>query len=137
MLGRSPLLRAGGFRPDNLGQHAMAMIGNLCFTLFVIGVLVFTIIAATYEPEDPLFHPSTKITTFLTSTTNATFMSDDTVVKTGEDFMPANQTVFDNFINVTDVENPVTGSAEITVGNECKGSVGQPIDCKGTPKFST
>lgn len=135
MLGRSPLLRAGGFRPDSLGQHALAMIGNLCFTLFVIGVLIFTIIAATYEPEDPLFHPSTKITTFLTGTTNATFKSDDTVVKTGEDFMPANQTVFDNFINVTDVENPATDSAETVVANECEGSVGQPIDCRDPEVF--
>lgn len=135
MLGRSALSRAGGFRPDNLGQHALAMIGNLCFTLFVVGVLIFTIIAATYQPEDPLFHPSTKITTFLTSTTNATFKSDDTVVKTGEDFMPANQTVFDNFINVTDVKNPVTGSAEIMGGNECEGSAGQPIDCRDPEVF--
>jgi len=33
----------------------MAMIGNIYFSFFVIGVLVFTIMAATYEPEDPLF----------------------------------------------------------------------------------
>jgi len=49
MLGRPSLLmsRSGSFRLENLGQNAMAMIGNLCFTIFVVGVLVFIIIATT------------------------------------------------------------------------------------------
>lgn len=119
MIGRSPvLLRNGGFRPENLGPNALALIGNLCFTMFVAGVLIFTIIAATYQPEDPLFHPSTKITTFLTSTSNATFQADTTVVKTGEDFMTSNQTVFATFINITDVENAVPDSAVETTSKE-------------------
>ncbi|EEF37810.1 uncharacterized protein LOC8288338 [Ricinus communis] len=139
MLGRSTLSRTGSFRPENLGQNALAMIGNLCFTLFVLGVLIFTIIAATYEPEDPLFHPSTKITTFLTSTSNATFKSDDTLVKTGEDFMASNQTTLDRLIiNITDIETPSVGAVvdatdinpEITPEN-CVG----PIDCKDPEVF--
>ncbi|KAI4341796.1 hypothetical protein MLD38_026477 [Melastoma candidum] len=142
MFGRSVPLRPGALRPENLGQHALAMIGNLCFSLFVIGVLIFTIIAATYEPEDPLFHPSTKITTFLTSTSNATFKSDNSVVKTGEDFMPVNQTLFESFLNVTDVESSnlvaetVGEEATAAVSNECKGgSAGQPIDCRDPEVF--
>ncbi|XP_021889954.1 uncharacterized protein LOC110808692 [Carica papaya] len=131
MLGRSALSRAGGFRPENLGQNALAMIGNLCFTLFVVGVLVFTIIAATYEPEDPLFHPSTKMTSFLTSKSNATFKADDTVVKTGEDFMGPNQTAFATFINITDVENP-ENTPEVT-STDC--DVNAPIDCKDPEVF--
>ncbi|CAL5393669.1 unnamed protein product [Camellia sinensis] len=123
MLGRNPLLRTGSFRPENLGQNALAMITNLGFAIFVVGVLIFTIIAATYEPEDPLFHPSTQITTFLTSTSNATFKSDNTVVKTGEDFMAANQTAFATFINITDVDNDVPATASV----ECE--VDKPIDC--------
>lgn len=129
MLGRSALSRTGSFRPENLGQNAMVMIGNLCFTLFVIGVLIFTIIAATYEPEDPLFHPSTKITTFLTSTSNATFKSDNSVVKTGEDFMRPNETAIAAFINITDVQNPTPDSTE------CEGGVDQPIDCSDPDVF--
>ncbi|KAL0327925.1 UNVERIFIED_CONTAM: hypothetical protein Scaly_2225100 [Sesamum calycinum] len=84
MMGRSSfaLSRTGSFRPENLGQNALAMVGNLCFTLFVIGVLIFTIIAATYQPDDPLFHPSSKITNFLSSNSIATFKSDVGVVKT-------------------------------------------------------
>ena len=105
MLGRSTLSRTGRFRPENLGQNALAMIGNLCFASFVLEVLIFTIIAATYEPEDPLFHPSSKITTFLTSTSNATFVQDKTAsIKGG--FMPSNQTVFEQFINITEYRNP-------------------------------
>ncbi|KAJ8427833.1 hypothetical protein Cgig2_030096 [Carnegiea gigantea] len=133
MTGRSPLLRAGSLRPGNAGQRALALIGNLCFTLFVIGVLMFTIIAATYEPEDPLFHPSNKISTFLTPTSNATFEFDNTVVNTGEDFMAVNQTAFNTFMNITDVAD----STELA-GNaaaECENEVGKPIDCKDLEVF--
>lgn len=141
MLGRSALSRTGSFRPENLGQNALALIGNLCFTMFVLGVLIFTIIAATYEPEDPLFHPSTKITTFLTSNSNATFKSDNTVVKTGEDFMAANQTAFDTFINLTDVEritHTVDPGVGTTIENEvtsCENSMDSPVDCKDSEVF--
>lgn len=133
MLGRSTLSRTASFRPENLGQNALAMIGNLCFTMFVLGVLIFTIIAATYEPEDPLFHPSAKITSFLTSQSNATFKSDDTVVKTGEDFMALNQTVVATFINATDVEYKEESVTE-TVPN-CEGNVDSPIDCTDPEVF--
>lgn len=131
MLGRNPLLRSGSFRPENLGQNALAMIGNLCFTIFVVGVLIFTIIAATYQPEDPLFHPSTKITTFFTSTSNATFQSDITEVKTGEDFMAANQTIFANFINITDVDTTEQSTSNL----DCKDEVDKPIDCMDPEVF--
>ncbi|CDY27873.1 BnaA07g04630D [Brassica napus] len=129
MFGRSALHRAGGFRPENLGQNALNLIGNIGFSLFVVGVLVFTIIAATYEPEDPLFHPSDKITTFLTSTSNATLRSDESVVKTGEDFMPVNQTAFAAFINITDVEATASEENEL----DCDASV--PVDCKDSDVF--
>ncbi|KAJ0230038.1 hypothetical protein HA466_0311320 [Hirschfeldia incana] len=134
MFGRSALHRAGGFRPENLGQNALNLIGNIGFSLFVFAVLVFTIIAATYEPEDPLFHPSDKITTFLTSTSNATLRSDDSVVKTGEDFMPANQTAFAAFINITDVES--TGNEESNnEGNQLDCDASVPVDCKDSEVF--
>lgn len=133
MMGRFAPTHGGSFRPENLGHHALALIGNLCFSMFVIGVLIFTIIAATYEPEDPLFHPTTKITTFLTSTSNATFKDDNTVVKTGEDFMAVNQTVFESFINITDVEVPKGAGDEALAG--CENSVGQPIDCRDPEVF--
>ncbi|KAL2454942.1 hypothetical protein Adt_47562 [Abeliophyllum distichum] len=138
MFGRSLISRNGSFRPEHLGQNALAMIGNLCFTFFVIGVLIFTIIAATYEPEDQLFRPSTKITTFLTSNSNATFKSDNSVVKTGEDFMASNQTAFATFINITDVDNAVVGAeTELTFAetHDCSGKVDDPINCRDPEVF--
>ncbi|KAK2647861.1 hypothetical protein Ddye_015350 [Dipteronia dyeriana] len=134
MFGRSPLLRSGSFRPENLGQNALALIGNLCFTLFVVGVLVFTIIAATYEPEDPLFHPSTQITRFFTSTSNATFTSDDTVARTGEDFVTMNQTEVGSFINLTDVTN-LTSEAVENGETPTACEVDSPIDCTDPEVF--
>ncbi|CAN4110116.1 unnamed protein product [Withania somnifera] len=127
MLGRPSILlsRTGSFRPENLGHNAMAMIGNLCFAIFVLGVLIFTIIAATYQPEDPLFHPSEKITNFLTSKSNATFRADDTVVRTGEDFLGANQTAFSTFINLNDVDSNL----------DCRGKIDDPIDCTDPDVF--
>lgn len=134
MLGRSAFSRPGGFRPENLGQNTMAMIGNVCFSVFVIGVLVFTIMAATYEPEDPLFHPSTKITTLFTSKSNATFKSDNSVVKTGEDFMATNESVFGSILNMTDVDNSVSGETNEAEVTQCEGNSG-PIDCKNPEVF--
>ncbi|KAI3457690.1 hypothetical protein Pfo_014353 [Paulownia fortunei] len=140
MLGRPSftLSRNGSFRAENLGQNALAMIGNLCFTLFVVGVLVFTIIAATYQPEDPLFHPSSKITTFLTSNSNATFKSDIAVVKTGEDFVASNQTAFATFINITDVDSAVvaTEPEELNVVSETRDCrIDDPINCRDPDVF--
>ncbi|WOL10283.1 hypothetical protein Cni_G19038 [Canna indica] len=69
------------------------LVGNLCFALFIVGVLAFTIVIATYHPDEPLLLPSSpaasysKLTAFSTSSTNATFRSDDTSLRTGEDFL--------------------------------------------------
>lgn len=121
MLGRQSTSRTGNFRPENLGQNAL-------ITVFVLGVLIFIIIASTYKPDDPLFHPS-EITNFLTSTSSATFKSDNTVVKTGEEIMSPNQTVFPNFVNLVD-----TDSAESE--NECDPN-DKVIDCRGPEVFHT
>ncbi|EYU42799.1 hypothetical protein ABFS82_13G006700 [Erythranthe guttata] len=142
MLGRPSfsLSRNGSFRAENLGQNALALIGNLCFTMFVVGVLVFTIIAATYQPEDPLFHPSSKMTNFLTSNSNATFKSDTGVVKTGEDFVASNQTAFATFINITDVDAaalPTEGGegAETTLEEGAVCNTEGPINCRDPDVF--
>jgi hypothetical protein len=90
-----PLIsRSGGgvtLRPESLGQEALRLTGNLCFALFVFAVLVFTLIAATYHPDDPFLHPSSShLTSFLTSTSNSTFISattDPVPLLTGEDFI--------------------------------------------------
>ncbi|CAA0836947.1 Unknown protein [Striga hermonthica] len=141
MLGRPSLTlyRNGSFRAENLGPNALAVIGNLCFALFVVGVLVFTIIAATYQPEDPLFHPSSKLTSFLSSDSNATFKSETAVVRTGEDFVAVNQTAFDTFINITDVENAIPAIIELKESisdPESRGcKIDEPISCRDPDVF--
>ncbi|KAH7843135.1 hypothetical protein Vadar_013043 [Vaccinium darrowii] len=130
MSGGIPLLQTGRFRPEILGQNAIAKIRNLFFSFFVVGVLIFTLIASTYQPEDPLFRPSTEITTFLTSTSNATFKSDNTIFKTGEDFMAPNQTAFADFINITDVDE---GAVTAIPNHVCE--VDNSIDCTDRELF--
>ncbi|KAL6553571.1 hypothetical protein OROGR_007413 [Orobanche gracilis] len=100
----------------------LALIGNLCFIVSIIGVIIFTGISV-YEPRDPFFHPSSRITNFLTSNFERTFESDIGIIKTGDDF--------------TDLDSVVgTGTKEPTVfsGNrDCK--VDDPIDCRDSDMF--
>ncbi|KAJ6794576.1 Uncharacterized protein M6B38_230700 [Iris pallida] len=100
---------AMSFRPENLGPNALRMVGNLCFALFVLCVLLFTLLAATYHPDDPLLHPSTsKLTSFLTSASNSTFVPDDSsALRTGEDFLNSSTAVdtAEAAINISDLNN--------------------------------
>lgn len=128
--------RPSSFRPENLGQDALRLIGNLCFAVFVLLVLVFTIIAATYNPDDPLLlrpSSSSKLTSFLTSTSNATFLSDDSALRTGEDLInsssiPASAAAAEANSSAA-VIAAVAEESEPEV-NECNYNVVDPIDCK-------
>ncbi|KAG1361354.1 hypothetical protein COCNU_09G008170 [Cocos nucifera] len=118
------LSRTASFRAESLGQSVLQLVGNLGFALFVLGVLAFTIIAATYHPDDPLLHASSKLTSFLTSTSSATFRSDDSVLRTGEDFLNASAASDDDSstaIRFSDVSTTAAG--------DCNDK-GGPIACK-------
>ncbi|KAG6500209.1 uncharacterized protein LOC121996827 [Zingiber officinale] len=123
------------------------------FALFVAAVLVFTIIAATYQPDDPLLHPSSsspssKLTSFLTSNSNATFLADVSVLRTGEDFqnissaVPASSTASDihavpdpaPFIQISDIETANTAVSSSVAPAEC--DRGAPVDCSDRGLFS-
>ncbi|CAA6670715.1 unnamed protein product [Spirodela intermedia] len=137
---RGSFARSGSFNADSLGHDTIRLIGNLCFGLFVAGVLVFTIIAATYQPDDPLLHPSDKIATFLTSTSNATFRSDESAIWTGEDFIsPVNETVAtDSFIKISDIAPSAAADDSMTAvaieqPKECDATA--PIDCSDPEIF--
>ncbi|KAH1129171.1 hypothetical protein J1N35_000549 [Gossypium stocksii] len=135
MLGRPVSYRTRSSRPESLGKNSLHMIAKICLTIFVIGALVVTIIAATYEPDDPLFQSPTKITTFLTSISNSTFQSNNTVIRTGEDLMPANQTALATFGSGTDAaETKETNSYE-TSSSECEVDPKEPLDCKDPEVF--
>ncbi|CAL9091519.1 unnamed protein product [Musa acuminata var. zebrina] len=73
-----------------LSQKAVKVLGNVCFSAFVLSVLVFTVIAVTYQPPDPwLDSPKAIISKSLAATLpNATFRTDDSVLPTGEDLVP-------------------------------------------------
>ncbi|KAI3838007.1 hypothetical protein MKW98_008958 [Papaver atlanticum] len=68
-----------------IGQNLIKLISNVCFSVFVFSVLIFTVIAVTYQPPDPWFQSSQALTKTFTQVENATFKTDNSVVKTGED----------------------------------------------------
>jgi hypothetical protein len=127
VMGRSLSSSNGLFKADAIGQKMISLIANLCFALFVIGVVVFTILAATYQPEDPFLQSSKSITTYLTATSNATFSQDESVVRTGEDFTPSQeklQQTETNPITIAEVkEEEVKASTENSICDT------QTIDC--------
>ncbi|XP_073012018.1 uncharacterized protein [Typha latifolia] len=135
---RSPLGRPASFRPEILGQTVLQLIGNLCFALFVVAVLVFTILAATYHPEDPLLHPSSShLTSFLTSTSNATFRSDDVALKTGEDFLNSSSSssnpVSDPVIQLSDLKEKENTESTSADSPDCDAD--GPINCADPEVF--
>ncbi|GER50680.1 calcium ion binding [Striga asiatica] len=69
---------------DPIGQNAIKLISNVCFSLFVFSVLIFTVIAITYQPPDP-WESARALTKAFTQVENATFQTDTSVLKTGED----------------------------------------------------
>jgi hypothetical protein len=91
----SPLFRRSG-GPSSGGtvgdvpvsQSLIKAASNVCFSLFVLAVLVVTIVAVTYQPSDPGLQSSAAITTSLSRVLpNSTFLvPDDSLLPTGEDF---------------------------------------------------
>ncbi|KAL3616365.1 hypothetical protein CASFOL_039755 [Castilleja foliolosa] len=69
---------------DPIGQNIIKLISNVCFSVFVFSVLIFTVIAITYQPPDP-WESSRALTKVFTDVENATFQTDTSVLKTGED----------------------------------------------------
>lgn len=72
---------------DPIAQHVIKLISNVCFSVFVFSVLIFSVIAITYQPPDP-WESSRALTKVFTDVENATFQSDSSVLKTGEDIVP-------------------------------------------------
>ncbi|MQL77145.1 hypothetical protein Taro_009544 [Colocasia esculenta] len=81
----------GAVTESPLGQHLIKVIGNVCFSLFVLSVLVFTVIAVTYQPPDPWLDSSKAIVSrsFSQTLPNATFHPDTSLLTTAEDVDPS------------------------------------------------
>ncbi|KAF6155196.1 hypothetical protein GIB67_019722 [Kingdonia uniflora] len=56
-------------------------------TVIVLAVLCFAVIAITYQPPDPWLQSSQALTRAFTRVENATFKTDESVVRTGEDLL--------------------------------------------------
>eukprot|EP00249_Psilotum_nudum_P016586 c25895_g2_i1 orf=256-1650(+) len=71
---------------EPLGQQLVKSLSNFCFVFFVVAVLIFTVIAVTYQPTDPWLEPARSISKVLNSVESSTFKSDESMLRTGEDF---------------------------------------------------
>ncbi|KAE9610438.1 putative GDP-fucose protein O-fucosyltransferase [Lupinus albus] len=76
---------------EPIGQNLIKVISNLCFSFFVFSVLIFTVIAITYQPPDPWIQSAPALTQLFTRPENATFQIDTSIIKTGEDITPSPQ----------------------------------------------
>ncbi|XP_057781115.1 uncharacterized protein LOC130999573 [Salvia miltiorrhiza] len=73
---------------DPIGQNVIKLISNVCFSVFVLSVLILSVVAITYQPPDP-WESSRALTKVFTDVENATFQTDSSVLKTGEDVATA------------------------------------------------
>ncbi|KAL9274574.1 hypothetical protein AKJ16_DCAP25084 [Drosera capensis] len=72
---------------DPIGQSLIKLISNFCFSFFVFAVLIFTVVAITYQPPDPWLSSAPALTRHFTDLIpNSTFSEDSSVLNTGEDF---------------------------------------------------
>ncbi|KAJ4764667.1 calcium ion binding protein [Rhynchospora pubera] len=120
-----------------LSQKLIKVIGNVCFSFFVLAVLVVTVIAVTYQPPDPWLSSSAALTTSLSATLqNSTFRPDDSVLPTGEDLVPLNSSL----IPVNSSSSPsassvpdLVDSSSTTVSDEAAASEScdpdKPVNC--------
>lgn len=72
---------------EPFGQKLIKVISDVCFTFFVLAVLVVTVIAITYQPPDPWLESSKAMSKVFSSVENATFKQDDSILRTGEDIV--------------------------------------------------
>ncbi|CAA7404125.1 unnamed protein product [Spirodela intermedia] len=77
----------GAMAESPLGQHLVKMIGNVCFSFFALSVLIFTVIAVTYQPADPWFDSTKALVSrsFSQTLSNSTFQTDTSLLTTAED----------------------------------------------------
>ncbi|OVA09334.1 hypothetical protein BVC80_891g12 [Macleaya cordata] len=113
---------------DPIGQNLIKLISNVCFSFFVLSVLIFTVIAITYQPPDPWLESSKALTRVFTEVENATFKTDNSVVKTGEDLIlsPAMSPTASSLITedvIEKYEEKIVNSSSLTVCDEASNSI--------------
>ncbi|XP_058200488.1 uncharacterized protein LOC131315340 [Rhododendron vialii] len=103
---------------DPIGQNIIKLVSNVCFSVFVFSVLIFTVIAITYQPPDP-WESSRALTKVFTDVENATFKTDTSVLKTGEDDPAAAPALAPSAITEVTIEISENRIENKTVVSEC------------------
>lgn len=115
---------------DPIGQNIIKLISNVCFSVFVFSALILTVIAVTYQPPDP-WESARALTRVFTSVQNATFKTDTSVLKTGEDMVAASPATTPAFASVPVTEEVIEKSEEklpnATLKENC--ADGDSINC--------
>ncbi|OWM73395.1 uncharacterized protein LOC116199292 [Punica granatum] len=114
---------------EPVGQNLIKLISNLCFSVFVFGVLIFTVIAITYKSPDPWLESAPAMTKFFTQSENATFKNDNSILRTGEDLQlsqiaPASAITESS---IEKVEEKIASSLELESG--CREMTTSPVNC--------
>jgi hypothetical protein len=118
---------------EPIGQNLIKLISNLCFSVFVFSVLIFAVIAITYQPPDPWLESAPALTKLFTESENATFKNDNSILKTGEDLLlapsravsPANNPITEAVIEQTE-EKIANSTPKSELGCD---DLGQVVNC--------
>ncbi|CAL0306440.1 unnamed protein product [Lupinus luteus] len=103
---------------EPIGQNVIKLISNLCFSFFVFSVLIFTIIAITYQPPDPWLQSAPALTQLFTQPQNPTFHVDTSIFNTGEDItLPPQHAPTPSRAAVTPVTESQIQITEDKIGN--------------------
>ncbi|KAL6976914.1 hypothetical protein U1Q18_025700 [Sarracenia purpurea var. burkii] len=109
---------------DPIGQNLIKLISNVCFSVFVFTVLIFTVIAITYQPPDP-WESSRALTRVFTQVENATFQTDSSILKTGEDMAagPTSSPIAASIVPIIEgvIEKSEEKISNLTVKSSCEG----------------
>ncbi|XP_028759544.1 uncharacterized protein LOC114718415 [Neltuma alba] len=111
---------------EPIGQNLIKLISNLCFSVFVFSVLIFTVIAITYQPPDPWLESAPALTRLFTESENATFQTDNSIIKTGED-LPS---VLPPAASPKAASTPITEAAIEKIENQITNSTPPLPDCE-------
>ena len=77
----------GNASDQSLIQQLVKGLSNAAFACFILGVLILTVVSLRYQPPDPwAAEPEKALDQVLSAVQNATFRTDDSVLRTGEDF---------------------------------------------------
>ncbi|KAL9455429.1 hypothetical protein AB3S75_010786 [Citrus x aurantiifolia] len=86
---------------EPIGQMFIRLISNLCFSVFLFSVLIFTVIAITYQPPDPWLESTSALTKFFSKTENPTLEDGNSILKSGEVFrsVPSGSSITEQMID--------------------------------------